>query len=78
VALKVQAPINKKKHRTLVKTDIVGVLDAMQEEGMEAILCMGKARTQDSMEEDGTTDVNLPISGPNHLTSTLDKAHQEQ
>jgi hypothetical protein len=42
-ALKVHSSSKKKKQRTPVKTSLVGMLDSMKEEGMEALSSMGIA-----------------------------------
>jgi hypothetical protein len=77
-ALKVQGSGNKKKQKMLVKTNIAGVLQALEKDGIEAFSGMNSAEGQEVMEEDDTSDVNLLSSVPPHLTGTPGEARQEQ
>jgi hypothetical protein len=77
-ALKVQGPLSKKKQRTPVKSSVVGLMEAMQEDGMEGNSGRDIPANQDSMEEEGTIDVNLPSPDPKNLMGPQDEARQEQ
>jgi hypothetical protein len=74
-ALKVQGSGNKKKPKIPGKTNIVGVLQAIEKDGIEAFPGMNSAEGQEGMEEEDIGDVNTPSLVPQHLTDSPGEAH---